>query len=679
MGHVLFSLIGFKRVLGFGIFSDGFRGPSEELLWRASDASRLAHVSEALEIPEEGEKVVQKLLTQGDVATKQDKAAAHGVVETAQLGASRASARAGLLAMTAANGRTVRLVRLVPREEPGIPTGEALLEAQVDSGIASSASSSPQGAPPLLRPSIADGKGILEKYCEVAQSCFGTDGAETFELLKALFDCRGKRAVMHRLSAWLARVNRRTVAKHLHTSAAEERTMRLLSGAAPFNPRGLEAAFHHLTANSPRQALRALQQAGGGGPHFDRLAAILAACGGSAVPGREQRHWLRRQVEEWRRQRVPDLMGPGLWRLYRLLASDMQVACDALDWRTAFGVFLWYGQTVDEEAGEDVGDCEHALERLVQAFVNVKQVRSSRIRPVPEYALEASCEQRMQHCGPDLHFTASKDEPVSLQFKAIQVAGSIGTGAYDVSHFDYMTHSKSPQDVALSWHFVVVLLMLLGEGVGAIHADSSSFQRLTQQYAQLLEQQGKDEWAVYVAHFVSDHRARAAMIRRLLISQAKAAQWDFGKEATLPWPSLPSGWLWHARALACEQVLDWCGALTCWQQCGGEEARAVTLACGYLLGPALLGHASSPYKRGAVDAIQLSPMNPAARWLHRSLEDLSTAMGSNDILWADVGRESLGVLRRWAQEGPARFDPATLVHLHWRCERLRQGMLGLPC
>ena len=489
--------------------------------------------------------------------------------------------------------------------------------------------------------------------------------------------------------------------------------MRLLSGATPIDPHGLEAAFHHLTANSPRQALHALRKAGGGGPHFDRLAAILAACGGSAVPGREQRRWLRQQVEEWKRQRVPDLMGPGLWRLYRLLAGDVQVACDALDWRTAFGVFLWYGQTV-EETVEDVGDCEHALERVVQAFVDMKQVRSSRIRPVPAYALEAccclvylytplyffkipfkgfyrvpqslasnskvaSCEQRIQHSGPDLRFAASKDEPVSLQFKAIQVAGSMGTGAYDASHFDYMTHSESPQDVALSWHFVVVLLMLLGEGAGTTHASSSSFQSLTQQYAQLLEQQGKDEWAVYVAHFVRDHRARAARIRRLLISQAKAAQWDFGKEATLPWPSLPSGWLWHARALACEQVLDWCGALTCWQQCGGEEARAVTLACGYLLGPALLGHASSPYKRGAVDSIQLSPMNPAARWLHRSLEDLSTAMGSNDVLWADVGRESLGVLRRWEQEGSARFDPATLVHLHWRCERLRQGMLGLPC
>jgi len=670
---------------------------ASELLWRASDASRLAHVSAALDLSEESENAVSPLLSQRDAAAKRDKAEAATTTkagpDSAPLGSSRSCARAGLLAMpfvsseAGADGRCqIRLVRLVQSREGDaeedstepqdsrIPVGEELLEAQVDSGLSSSSSSAPLGAPPMLRPSSADSKALLDKYLKLAKPCFGTDGADDFELLKALFDCRGKREVLHKLSAWLARVNRRTVASHLQKSATMGRTMRLLSGETCANPGGMEAAFHHLTANSPRQALRALQGTGAG-PYFDRLAAVLTACGGSAVPGREQRRWLRKQVEEWRRQRVPELMGPDLWRLYSLLAGDMEVACDALDWRTAFGIFLWYGQS-DEEACMDVGSCEHALERVVQSFLSamVKQVSSSRIRPVPAYALEG--EQRMSRVESEHRFAAGKEEPMSLQFRAIQLAGCFDADC-DMSHFDYMTHSKNPQDVALSWHFVVVLLALLGQD-GAAHEGGHAFQRLTQQYSQLLEQQGKDEWAVYVAHFVSDHRARAAMVRRLLISQAKACQWDFGGEVQPCWQSLPLAWLWHARALACEQVHDWCGALACWQHCGGEEARAVTIACGYLLGPALLGHASSPYKRGAVEAIQLAPMNPAARWLHRSLEDLSAPMSSNDVLWADVGRESLQVLRYWAQEGCARFEPETLVRLHWRCERLRRGMLGLP-
>ncbi|CAE7782913.1 NUP98 [Symbiodinium pilosum] len=611
---------------------------ASELLWRASDASRLAHVSVALDVSEDADDPVAPLLAQPHATNNEDKAVAATSVtldkarrepaNAAQLGSSRASACAGLLAMPVVGhdgSSRIRLVRLVQQTEASefedglrseIPVGEALLEAQLDSGLSASTSSSavPEGAPPLLRPSAADPKVLLERYIQLAGSCFGADGADDFELLKALFDAGGKRQVMHRLSAWLARVNRRTVDKHLRGQLASEPRA---------SPRGIEAAFHHLTANSPRRALRALQEAAGSGPHFDRLAAILAACGGSPVPGREQRRWLRKQVEDWRRQRVQELMGSDLWRLYSLLAGDTQVACDALDWRTAFGVFFWYGQS-EEDVHAGTGTCEHALERVVQSFV-AKQTSSSRVRPVPAYALQDRPEQRISRSAEPMVFKAGKEEPTALQFRAIQMAAGC-LSACDMSSFDYMTHSKSPQNVALSWHFVVVLLALLGEADGAAHFDGESFQRLTQQYAQLLEQQGKDEWAVYVAHFVSEDRARAAMVRRLLITQAKATQWDFGKEVRPRWPSLPPSGLWHARALACEQVHDWCGALECWQQCGGEEARAVTLACGYLLSPALLGHASSPFKHGAVEAIQLSPMNPAARWLHRSLEAVMTSI-----------------------------------------------------
>ena len=115
------------------------------------------------------------------------------------------------------------------------------------SGIASPASSSPQGAPPLLQHSSADGKVILEKYRKVAQFYFGR-----MELKEAFFHCKGKRAVMHRLSAWLARVNRRTVATRLQTSAAAERTMRLLSGATQSSRTG-----GRLTTSSCRQACAA--------------------------------------------------------------------------------------------------------------------------------------------------------------------------------------------------------------------------------------------------------------------------------------------------------------------------------------------------------------------------------------------------------------------------------------
>jgi len=105
----------------------------------------------------------------------------------------------------------------------------------------------------------------------------------------------------------------------------------------------------------------------------------------------------------------------------------------------------------------------------------------------------------------------------------------------------------------------------------------------------------------------------------------------------------------------------------------------VTIATGYLLGPTLLGHASAPFQRGSAEAIMLAPMNQAALWLHACLEELSSAMGVHDVLWAEVGREALGVLRHWAKSGQERFEPAALVRLYHRCEQLRKGTLGLPC
>ncbi|CAJ1384685.1 unnamed protein product [Effrenium voratum] len=489
----------------------------------------------------------------------------------------------------------VRLLRAGRAEEEPSDGAEALLQAQVDSGFASSSTSPIPGAPALLAPSGGNAQALLEKYSHAAVGCFGEVGAEAFELANALFAARSKHQAMLRLSWWLARVNRRTVRQFL------ERRLPLRQGlvtAERADAQSLEAAFHHLTANSVGSALKELKNAAGEGPHFDRLATILAACGGTFLPG-QQRRWLRQQVEDWKRQRTPDLMSPELWRIYQLLAGDLEVVRDALDWRTAFGVVFWYGQR-EESAGDD------ALAKVVASFMDAvkRQGSLSRIRPVPSYVLATRAPDDCLGLWTGT-MRRPKDDPGSLQFTAIEMAASCHGS--DVVHFDYKTYTNDPLDISLSWHFAVLMLALQGE---AGEPAGVAFQRLTQQYCEHLQQQGLPQWAVYVAHFVSEHRARASLVRQLLITHAKAVPLDFGSEEEAIWPKLPANWLWHARAIACEQARDWCGALFCWLRCGGEEARAVTIACGYLLGPALLGHASCPFKRGAVEAILLAPMNP---------------------------------------------------------------------
>eukprot|EP00931_Biecheleriopsis_adriatica_P091398 TRINITY_DN65280_c0_g1_i1.p1 TRINITY_DN65280_c0_g1~~TRINITY_DN65280_c0_g1_i1.p1 ORF type:complete len:801 (-),score=188.21 TRINITY_DN65280_c0_g1_i1:71-2182(-) len=639
------------------------------------------------------------------------------------LGSSRASLRNGLLAMPVVGpGGTfrIRLQRVGPGLGSAAATAqesatsrqkmEALFQAHVDAGLATPASapsqSLPSGVPALLTPCSGDAKVLLERCCKLPPDCLGEQGKEAFSLLGALFGAadsgRGKeREAMLRLSAWLARVNGQTVRQHLSRQSSTGGSVGGLRLLAPgpetsgdVDKRRLEAAFHHLTANSLRGALREVAAAAGSGPHFERLAAILASCGGASALGREQRRCLRQQLQEWRNQGVPELMGRELWRLYCVLAGELdEVIGDTLDWRTAFGLFLWYRGDTDEEdkmksTGKDEGSASSDLAAALRAFQAAVRSHGSscRFRPVPQYLAAAALPDASQPQASS-RFSRGRDEPQDLQFIALQLAAGL-LGPCNVALFDYTTHSSDPLDVALSWHFSVLLLALLEEKEAAAAAAGVAFQRLTQQYCQALELQNLREWAVYVAHFISDRRSRAALVRRLVLHHVKA---DLGLGAvTLPgqagiaeipkphWPCMPPPLLWRARALRCEEARNWSGALACWLRCGEAQDRAVTIACGYLVGPTILGHASAPYQRGAAEAILLAAMNVPAQWLLSALEELEPAMGCRDVLWADVGREALAVLRHWSQTGQERFEPSKLVHLHVRCEQLRKGALGLP-
>lgn len=618
-----------------------------------------------------------------------------------------------------------KAVASLPNAQPRKTSlAEALLQAQVDCLSAPSACEQSQplasGVPLLITPDSLDGNTLLEHYCKSASDCFGEHGEESFQLLGALYGRdRDKFGKEHRaqlcLSAWLARVNGRTVRRHLDRSLAtgSGSNLRLLASGDVPGPdlRRLESAFHLLTANSVRAALHELNAAAGQGPQFDRLAAVLSACGGASVPGTERR-WLRQQLEEWSRQGMRDLMGQELWRLYSLLAGDLQeVVGDTLDWRTAFGIFLWYGagrEEEDSEAGTNGDGASTSASRLSQgadrersaatgasiaqaidAFQAAVKLHGSscRFRPVPAYSRSAEHNpppmQKTRVCG---GVTRGQPAPSDIQFNALRVAA--GLAPLDISLFDYATYSSDPTDVALSWHFSVLLLALKGGEEAASGFAGQAFQRLTQQYCQALELQGLSQWAVYVAHFVSEGHARAALVRRLVHSHAKG-DLSLGslcisgqprvEEVPKPhWPGVPTCWLWRARALNCEETQNWSGALACWLRSGEAEDRAVTIAACYLVGPTILGHASAPFQRGSAEAIMLAPMNSAARWLLAALEKLAPAMAYRDSLWSDVGREALGVFRHWSTIGKERFEPGALARLYRRCELLRTGTLGLP-
>lgn len=413
-------------------------------------------------------------------------------------------------------------------------SADSLLQAQVDvcfGGNCGLGSETWHSLPNSFKPLADNATVLLEQYCKLAPGCFAENGAEVFELLSALFGPKATstnsfRQVLLRLSTWLARVNTRTVQQYLSNRTKS------LSGSGSScqerfgsNTQFFQDIFHLLTANCVRAALLKLEEVWSTGLHFDRLASVLAACGGSCATGKERRQWLRQQLSEWRKDSVADLMGTDMWHIYSLLAGDLdEVVADALDWRTAFAMFLWYRK--DGEAKElwtSKASPSNDLQAAIVAFEEAvsRSGKNCHFRPVPPSASasrdpttkQPKLPSSKQGCNSRIvHQTSAAN--MDLQFNAIRAAAGL-IDCCDVMNYDYSTYTSNPLDIELAWHFSVVLLALQGEERASSALRSAPFQRLTHQYCGSLYAQGLSSWALYVAHFVTDDRARSALVQRI--------------------------------------------------------------------------------------------------------------------------------------------------------------------
>lgn len=657
----------------------------------------------------------------------------------------RASCRGGLLAVPVVQSESggsfrVKLLRIKPEllrhstskdaaaEESS--DGVNLLETHEDIGFATSdatatpALGSMMRTPQAIVPSIEQGPALLAQYLEKGSACLGSHACEAFELLSSLLgdtpeESSGAAATIgsasHRFGVWLSQVNARTVKRHLEGVAGGAG----ISGQARSSlelgtPEGddvgqrLKATFHFLTANSVRGALQELGRASASAAgddtrhgHFDRLSTILASCGGTARGGCvERRQWLRRQVLEWRSQGVDELMGSSLWRVYCTLAGEVDnVASDALDWRTTFGLYLWY-RSADEKNEGLVG--------AVRDFEEIcrKHGTNCRFRPAPPHLLAHT--SRKSPTGdlslPALGSSSSSTdgdascdaEPYDLQFSAVRAALGLVEWS-DFKQFDYTTYSSRPMDVAGAWHFCLLLLSL-SRPVSKSYVTSKAFQQLTQQYCLTLELSGKWEWAVYVARFISDDISRAATIRGLLQRHSSSSSSSgLALPARPHWSGIPASWIWHGEALRREKLWDWPGAVVCWLQSiakadgsgGPEVERAIAALLGFLLIPAILRHRlTSPLSGGAaasfalgpveLEAASLAPMTAPAKWLLSSLSAVEPQLIRSEETWAWVGRDAIVFLREWERSGTTSYPPARLAQLCKRCSTTKQRVLGIP-
>jgi len=621
----------------------------------------------------------------------------------------------------------------------GVPLG---LDIQ---GQKSEGSQAPEG-----HAKAAAAKALLDRYLQIHQTrsrgSLGHYAEETFELLGALFGedkdsgnagakryaastCRvngssGRDAAagaarspmdcqrvpiqaalrqVHGLSAWLARVNSRTVTTHLDhvASSISHQNLKMVDNmgarTASESPDAVDArlcaAFHQLTANSVRGALQELAGAPAsiasgedhsGRVYFDRLATLVASCGGATNPGSQRRMLLSRQVAEWREQSVQELMGPSLWRLYSLLAGELDdVVGDALDWRTAFGMYLWYRSPSEKEAVG--GDDQLANVVLDFEAAHTSRGPKCRFRPAPGHAKAQSIQSQAAVAGsnarviPALQLkTQCETEPTDLQFNIIKSA----TGPVDwTDHMvrcEAMTHTSKPFDVALSWHVSVLLLALRGGSFA-----TKEFQLLTQQYCQMLELVGSWEWAVYLSLFIRDIRARNALVRGLVQRNAaitdRASLKADSRHLHVQSLGLSCAWIWRAKAVRSEMGRDWPTAVLCWLKCGCAE-RALVITMGFLLSSAVVRHAGAPFLRGPTEAIALAPMAPEAKWLLSVFAQLEPSCSEQcPEMWGSIGHGMLQFMREWATPGTSvQYEPARLVRLYRECEITRRQVFGIP-
>jgi len=629
----------------------------------------------------------------------------------------RASVRGGLVALPVVQSECggafrVKLLRLEPgllsagknAKEKGIELrdGVQLLEAHQDVvfGAASPPPTTQQDfalpIPRALTPSLENGPHLLARYLEQAQSSFGTHSSESFELLSALLgdspekenvsDVEVLKHASQRYGDWLARVNARTVNRHLEPDSTKLRRGCINPGlleADVVARERLKAAFHRLTSNSVRGALQELNQAANSmssSSHFDRLAAILASCGGTAYGGSvERRMCLRSQVLLWRRQAVNEMMSPAIWQMYCLLGGEVDsVVEESLDWRTAFGMYLWY-QSGDEKPG---------LQVAMKSFEDIcrKHGRNCGFRPAPPYLLASLVRDPPGAMSiPALPFgVASSDgnaemepEPRDLQFNVVHAAMG-KTDWNDLGQFDFMTYSPLPFDVACSWHFSLLLLVLSHSET--CNVGGKSFQQLTQQYCLLLELSGNWEWALYVALFVSDERVRMRLVRGLLQRHSALRNTTSLELENRPhWVGLSPTWIWRGEALRRERTWEWSVATTCWlkslqDSSGGSTKmkRAAALTLGFLQIPAMVKHRLAAPD---LEAARFAPMTAPAKWL---LEKVLVQLEA-ELVKTKAGREVLAVMREWSEAGEFRCTLSRLVEICNRCIAYKRQLLGIPC
>jgi nuclear pore complex protein Nup98-Nup96 len=292
--------------------------------------------------------------------------------------------------------------------------------------------------------------------------------------------------------------------------------------------------FAFLTGN---QVERAVQSALDGNDM--RLATLLSQSGGSDVFRAE----VQRQLDDWSEHKADAFIGYDYRKLYALLAGitdispgdgatspDVLVA-EGLDWKRAFGLYLWHGCPFELSVGDVFMNYSAALKSA-----------HSPARPLPPYLETPDGNKEWK----------LPEQPTDILYSLIRMYSDIGVPLDDV--LEARNASPSPTDFRLPWHLYLLLRQALQKRDFADREEddeegfaySATANQITDAYAAQLEEEGQWTWAAFVLLHLETAEARRLALRALLFRHPEPTR---DEEAFLTDRlRIPPTWLHEARA-----------------------------------------------------------------------------------------------------------------------------------
>lgn len=274
-----------------------------------------------------------------------------------------------------------------------------------------------------------------------------------------------------------------------------------------------------------------------------RLATLVSQAGGPEVFRSE----VLRQLDDWTKFKANSVISYDYRRLYALLAGitdiskgdasrgadaapDVLVA-EGLDWKRAFGLYLWHGCPFEETIGQ-----------VFEVYTNALKSAHPPAKPIPPYLEKPNGEKEWRMAT----------TPTDVLYNMIRMFVDLTVPLDEV--IPARSCSPSPTDLRLPWHLYLLLAQALEARDFSDREDpneagvaySASANSLTRSYAAQLEGEGQWTWAAFVLLHLELPEARRNAVRELLFRHPNPN--DSERMFLINTLKVPPAWLHEAKA-----------------------------------------------------------------------------------------------------------------------------------